>query len=197
VKIELTTVGPTLHRGGDVKIEDMTWSRSSELMLSPSTLHAVQVEAMRAHLKHGDRSLLNPTMLAVEKLAALVEEVGEVGRALTYDQDHSEGLIRELIQVASVALSWVESLTVTLARGELAESDVSTSPAVAVAGDRPVAGDGHTYSSADGVDITRPTVCPCGHSTIDHIGTRTGAQVRTVCAISGCECFGTSWHSDR
>lgn len=80
------------------------------LPLSPLTLDAVQAEALRAHLKHGPKSLLNPDMPPIEKLAALVEEVGEVGRALTYDQDHSEGLVKELIQVASVALTWVESI---------------------------------------------------------------------------------------
>lgn len=82
-----------------------------KLSLSPLTLDAVQAESLRAHLKHGDKSLLNPDMSMVEKLAALVEEVGEVARALTYDartdQDH---LVKELIQVASVALTWVESI---------------------------------------------------------------------------------------
>ncbi len=80
-------------------------------MLSDLTLSAVRAESIRAHVKHGDQSLLNPSMPAVLKLAALVEECGEVGRALTYDnggdRDH---LVKELIQVASVALSWVESL---------------------------------------------------------------------------------------
>lgn len=81
-----------------------------QLPITPLTFDAVNAEALRAHLKHGDRSLLNPDMPTLEKLAALVEEVGEVGRALTYDQDHSEGLERELIQVASVACTWIESL---------------------------------------------------------------------------------------
>jgi hypothetical protein len=80
-------------------------------VLSPLTIAAVQAEALRAHLKHGDNSLLSPSATTERKLAALVEEVGEVGRALTYDnladRDH---LVKELIQVASVALSWVESL---------------------------------------------------------------------------------------
>lgn len=81
------------------------------LPLSPLTLDAVQAEALRAHLKHGPNSLLSPTATPAQKLAALVEEVGEVGRAMTYDGDEGPAhLVKELIQVASVALSWVESL---------------------------------------------------------------------------------------
>lgn len=82
---------------------------SSHFVLSPLTLDAVQAEAIRAHLKHGAESLLSPSASDTKKLAALVEEVGEVGRALTYDHDRSN-LVMELIQVASVALSWVESI---------------------------------------------------------------------------------------
>ncbi|HZM82925.1 MAG TPA: hypothetical protein VFC19_44990 [Candidatus Limnocylindrales bacterium] len=82
-----------------------------KLPLSALTLDAVNAEALRAHLKHGDKSLLNPKMPAVEKLAALVEEVGEVGRALSDDHGHDrDHLVTELVQVASVALTWVESL---------------------------------------------------------------------------------------
>lgn len=75
--------------------------------LAPGVLALVQEEATEADAKHGDKSLLNPEMPDVEKLAALVEEVGEVGRALTYDGDQGrDHLVVELIQVASVALSW-------------------------------------------------------------------------------------------
>lgn len=81
------------------------------MILSPLTLDAVRAEALRAHIKHGPKSLLNPDMPVVEKLAALVEECGEVGRALTYDGDEGKDhLVKELIQVASVALTWVESI---------------------------------------------------------------------------------------
>lgn len=81
-------------------------------LLSVLTIGAVQAECIRAHLKHEPNggSLLNPDFPTEKKLAALVEEVGEVGRALTYDQDHAGPLVKELIQVANVALSWVESL---------------------------------------------------------------------------------------
>lgn len=82
-----------------------------KLPLSPLTLDAVQAEALRADLKHGEKSLLNPDMPVAEKLAALGEEFGEVCRALTYDEGGDKTqLVKELIQTASVCLSWVESL---------------------------------------------------------------------------------------
>jgi hypothetical protein len=100
------------------------------MVLSAPTLSAVQAEALRAHLKHGHRSLLNPHMPDLFKLAALVEECGEVGRALTYDGDDGrDHLVKELIQVASVALSWVESI----------EGDAV--PPRTAAGDSPLPGD--------------------------------------------------------
>jgi hypothetical protein len=86
----------------------------TRLPLSALTLDAVQAEAVRAYLKHGDMSLLNPEVPWSLKLAALMEEVGEVAHELTYDCEGGSGvrerLVQELLQVASVALSWVESL---------------------------------------------------------------------------------------
>lgn len=80
-------------------------------VLSDLTLSAVQAEAIRAHVKHGENSLLNPGIPSGLKLAALMEEVGEVAHELTYDtEDNRDNLVKELIQVANVALSWVESL---------------------------------------------------------------------------------------
>lgn len=69
-------------------------------------------EATHAFLKHGYRR--TPAARAggsyeFEKLAILVEEVGEVAKALTYDQDGGE-LRGELIQVATMALLWMVSI---------------------------------------------------------------------------------------
>ncbi len=88
------------------------------LMLSDLTLQAVRAESIRAHIKHKDHggSIFDPNMSTLAKLAALVEEVGEVGRALTYDGDEGKDhLVKELIQVANVALTWVESLETSTA----------------------------------------------------------------------------------
>jgi NTP pyrophosphatase (non-canonical NTP hydrolase) len=46
-----------------------------------------------------------------ERLAILVEEVGEVAHELTYDSSGDrDKLVKELIQVAAMAASWVEYL---------------------------------------------------------------------------------------
>lgn len=82
-------------------------------VLSDLTVTALQAEVMRAHLKHSRQggSLRDPAMSTERKLAALGEEFGEVCRALTYDGDQGQAhLVKELIQVASVALTWVEAL---------------------------------------------------------------------------------------
>jgi len=81
------------------------------LPLSPLTLDAIQAEAIRSHLKHKENSLLNPDMHWSLKLSALMEEVGEVAHELTYDvEDNKDNLVKELLQVASLAATWVESL---------------------------------------------------------------------------------------
>ena len=83
----------------------------SNLVLSDLTLTAVQAEATRAHLKHGMYSMLGEHYSDHERLAILVEEVGEVAHELTYDQDGDrDRLVKELIQVAAMALTWVEHL---------------------------------------------------------------------------------------
>lgn len=79
------------------------------LVLSELTLTAIQAEATRAHLKHGDHSMLGKHYASGDRLAILMEEVGEVAHELTYDQDgDTDKLVKELIQVAAMAASWVE-----------------------------------------------------------------------------------------
>jgi hypothetical protein len=81
------------------------------MVLSDITLSAVQAEATRAHLRHGDHSMLGTGYTESDRLAILVEEVGEVAHELTYDQSGDrDKLVKELIQVAAMALTWVEHL---------------------------------------------------------------------------------------
>jgi NTP pyrophosphatase (non-canonical NTP hydrolase) len=56
-----------------------------------------------------------------DRLAILVEEVGEVAHELTYDQGgpgvgryDRDKLVKELIQVAAMAASWIEHLEGTV-----------------------------------------------------------------------------------
>lgn len=80
--------------------------------LRPETLEAAARENARAVAKHGlERTPLDPSLPAGDKLAILGEEYGEVCRALTYDgAEGVDHLYEELIQVASVALGWAQSL---------------------------------------------------------------------------------------
>lgn len=63
----------------------------------------------------------DPARTDFEKLAILTEEVGEVARALCEaggaTDVQSEGLRRELVQVAAVAVAWVEAIDRRAAKG--------------------------------------------------------------------------------
>jgi hypothetical protein len=110
------------------------------LVLSDLTLSAIQAEATGAHAKHGEHSMMGSGYTDHERLAILVEEAGEaseeaarllyvnlailtgmpsdllrtignVAHSLTYDQEADrDKLVRELIQVAAMAATWVEFL---------------------------------------------------------------------------------------
>lgn len=81
------------------------------LVLSEVTLSAIQAEATSAHLKHGEHSMLGTGRSDGDRLAILMEEVGEVAHELTYDASgDKDKLVRELIQVAAMAATWVEHI---------------------------------------------------------------------------------------
>lgn len=85
---------------------------SFEMPISNLTMSAVLASSMGAISKHGrDRTTLSSEMDPRDKLSILMEECGEVAHCLTYDSgaDRNE-LVKELLQVASVALLWVESI---------------------------------------------------------------------------------------
>lgn len=76
----------------------------------PITTQALNAEILAAIAKHGwEQTPLNPNMSENEKLIILVEEIGEVARAMTYDEGDGNKLTRELIQVATMALAWAEA----------------------------------------------------------------------------------------
>lgn len=62
----------------------------------------------------GGRTCADPAMPDLEKLAVLLEEVGEVAHELTEQlnvgKDITYELIAELVQVAAVSVAWLESL---------------------------------------------------------------------------------------
>jgi hypothetical protein len=72
-------------------------------------------EAMReeydlACLKHAGMTLDAEGPTDEQRVAALVEELGEVARALTYDKDHAGDLTTELTQLAALAAAWATRL---------------------------------------------------------------------------------------
>lgn len=63
----------------------------------------------KAHAKHGENSIEVEPADSPRWLAILVEEVGEIANAQTYDGP-KENLRAELIDVLAVASAWVDSL---------------------------------------------------------------------------------------
>ena len=80
----------------------------SGMHLSRLTLDAIESEYVRAHIKHSGHTPKSIHMSDGERLAVLMEEVGEVARAITYDNKDIDNLVKELIQVATMAAAWGE-----------------------------------------------------------------------------------------
>ena len=70
----------------------------------------VHRERIRAHAKHADRSIeaLDPS--DPDWLAVLVEEVGEVAKAIIENGQNSGMTREELVQVAAVTCAWIEAI---------------------------------------------------------------------------------------
>lgn len=110
-------------------------ARNTNLTINPLILRAIQIEAIRAHNKHGTKSMLNPRIPEGQKLAILTEEVGEVARELNEkmlgnrtDEEYINNVFKELIQVAASAASWAETLNMrALPRALHANSDDTVS----------------------------------------------------------------------
>lgn len=90
-------------------------------VVGPRTLVLADVvnERERQERKFGpDRTCASPRMTNLECLAVLAEEFGEVSRAVCEREWGGKGLDElraELIQVAAVAVAWVEGLDVEVA----------------------------------------------------------------------------------
>lgn len=71
---------------------------------------AMRVEYDRARAKHGERTLDSSVPTAEQRYYALLEEVGEIARALTYDREHAGALSEEITQLGGLALAWLAFL---------------------------------------------------------------------------------------
>lgn len=65
---------------------------------------------LEAHAKHGPNSIGAIPAGDPRWLPILVEEVGEVAEALTYDKASRPGLRAELVDVLAVASAWIDAL---------------------------------------------------------------------------------------
>lgn len=77
--------------------------------LSLSTMAALQLEAGRAHAKHGAGSILAGNRDLGYMLACGMEELGEVARAMI-EGEGIERVIAEWVQVANVGMSSVQAI---------------------------------------------------------------------------------------
>lgn len=77
----------------------------------PITISALHATMLHAIAKHGwHQTPLNPARSDVDNLPILVEEIGEVARAMTYDEGNRDALVKELLQTAAMALSWAQAV---------------------------------------------------------------------------------------
>lgn len=81
------------------------------MSLTYGILPAYYQERSRAIEKHGfERTPANPAMSNEKRLVILVEEIGEVARAMTYDEGDRAKLVAELIQLGTMAFMSVEGI---------------------------------------------------------------------------------------
>lgn len=78
--------------------------------MTPSEVHGLVLaeRSRQERIRKGKPLASNPSLEWPLKLAALVEEVGEVARAIN-DDESDECLQAELVQVCAVAWAWLES----------------------------------------------------------------------------------------
>ena len=78
---------------------------------------AIRSEIFRAARLHGEQAMISPSLPDDNRLPILVEEVGEVARGMTYDNNQGvEHLIEELEQTAAMATSWAAALRTRIYR---------------------------------------------------------------------------------
>jgi NTP pyrophosphatase (non-canonical NTP hydrolase) len=88
---------------------------TTRMLLSNLTMAAIQAEAIRAHARHGINSMLYGD--DDKSLRILMEEVGEVAREMNElalgninVDTYNKKLVKELIQVAAMAATWIEKI---------------------------------------------------------------------------------------
>lgn len=62
-----------------------------------------------AKSKHGDRTF-DKDLPRLDRVAAYLEELGELARALTYDKEHANEVAAELADIGELTLAWLANL---------------------------------------------------------------------------------------
>lgn len=100
-------------------IEDVFWYRDDlDDGIRPATDPDLRgyadhlfAEMYSAIEKHGvTQTPFSPKMDPYEKFVIVVEEVGEMARAMTYDEGDEQKLMSELLQVAAMSSMWYMSM---------------------------------------------------------------------------------------
>lgn len=76
---------------------------------NPEVFNEIERARLKAHMKHGENSIERTPAGSRQWLPILVEEIGEVANALTYDGP-KQNLRAELIDVLAVASAWVDAI---------------------------------------------------------------------------------------
>lgn len=73
--------------------------------LGKRVIDDLQAEVIRSVQLWGEKAMMNPNMPEEFRLPILVEEVGEVAKAMN-ENEPEENMYTELIQVGAMSLSW-------------------------------------------------------------------------------------------
>ena len=80
--------------------------------INSEIIDAIQGEFACAYTKHNGKTPRSHSVGDQQSLVILVEKVGEVARAMTYDEGDVDNLCAELLQVATMAAAWADRLMV-------------------------------------------------------------------------------------
>lgn len=110
--VSLAIALPSSQRRADFLLDCVV---AAEAMLRAAHVYdgfeRMATEYERAITKHGvDKVLTSPTMGDDLKFFAVTEEIGEVARCLTYDQEHAGEFVEEVVQLGGLCLAWAQGI---------------------------------------------------------------------------------------
>lgn len=97
----------TWERNGLLNVLEVTSAWLEEEGAEPREVLAAGFR--HAKSKHGDRTFDND-LPNLDRVAAYLEELGELARALTYDKEHANEVAAELADIGELTLAWLANL---------------------------------------------------------------------------------------